>query len=422
MSAPAATSTVSTPNAERLHALDAVRGFALLLGIAFHATLSFLPGPHGIWPVQDSHRSAALAVTFFSLHAFRMTTFFLIAGFFAHLTFHKRGARPFIADRLKRIGIPLLVGWPFLFAAIVAVSLWAAALANGGVLPKAPPHGPPAPPLAFPLTHLWFLYLLLIFYAATLAGRWLVARLDSRGRVPALADKMAAGLMANPLGPIVLAAPLALAFAANRPWLMWFGIPTPDSSLIPNLPAFVGFGFAFLFGWVLHRQAGLIRRLEGRWAFNLGFAALLLGGCLSWLGVTPVVTPAAQGWQTLGYGGGYALASWCGALGFIGLALRYLSNESPARRYVADASYWLYLIHMPIVMALQVAVARLDWPAEVKFAAILAIALPLMFASYELMVRHSFIGAVLNGRRIPRRLPNPSVARTHTEGPKEMAR
>jgi peptidoglycan/LPS O-acetylase OafA/YrhL len=205
---------------------------------------------------------------------------------------------------------------------------------------------------------------------------------------------------------------------------MWFGIPTPDSSLIPNLPAFVGFGFAFLFGWVLHRQAGLIRKLEGRWAFNLGFAALLIGGCLSWLGVTPVVTPAADDWQTFAYGGAYALATWCGAFGLIGMALRYLSNESPARRYVADASYWLYLIHMPIIMALQVAVSRLDWPAEVKFAAILAIALPLMFASYELMVRHSFIGAVLNGRRVPRpaRLPNPSVARTHTEGPKELAR
>jgi peptidoglycan/LPS O-acetylase OafA/YrhL len=416
--------SASPQSAERLHALDAVRGFALLLGIAFHATLSFLPGPHGIWPVQDLHRSGALAVTFFSLHCFRMTTFFLIAGFFAHLTFHKRGARAFIKDRLKRIGVPLLVGWPFLFAGIVGASLWAATLANGGALPKGALHPPPVPPLTFPLTHLWFLYVLLIFYAATLAGRWLATKLDARGRVAALADKVMDGVMANPLGPIALAIPLTLAFALTRPWLMWFGIPTPDMSLIPNLPAFVGFGFAFLFGWVLHRQAGLIRQLEGRWAFNLGFAALLIGGCLSWLGVAPVVTPAAQSWETLAYGGAYALASWCGALGFIGMALRYLSKESPARRYVADASYWLYLIHMPIVMALQVAVSRLDWPAEVKFTAILAIALPLMFASYELLVRHSFVGAVLNGRRVPRpsRLPNPSVARTQTEGPKELAR
>ena len=54
-------------------------------------------------------------------------------------------------------------------------------------------------------------------------------------------------------------------------------------------------------------------------------------------------------------------------------------------------------------MALQVAVSRLDWPWLAKFAAILAVVLPLMFASYELVVRHSFIGLVLNGRRVPRR-------------------
>lgn len=30
---------------ERLHALDALRAGALILGLFFHATMSFLPGP-----------------------------------------------------------------------------------------------------------------------------------------------------------------------------------------------------------------------------------------------------------------------------------------------------------------------------------------------------------------------------------------
>jgi hypothetical protein len=47
-------------------------------------------------------------------------------------------------------------------------------------------------------------------------------------------------------------------------------------------------------------------------------------------------------------------------------------------------------------------VVRLDWPAEAKMALVLGVAFPLMFASYELMVRHSFVGAILNGRRAPR--------------------
>lgn len=64
----------------------------------------------------------------------------------------------------------------------------------------------------------------------------------------------------------------------------------------------------------------------------------------------------------------YALAIWTTTFAAIGFALRFMSGFSPTRRYLADASYWLYLIHMPIVMALQVAVSPLDWPSPIKFA------------------------------------------------------
>src|SRR5215218_9311814 len=102
---------------ERLHGLDALRGYALMLGVVFHATMSFLPGPQ-VWLVADNERTPVLGVVFFVAHIFRMTTFFLIAGFFAHMTFHKRGAKSFVIDRLKRIGLPLVVGWPIVITAI----------------------------------------------------------------------------------------------------------------------------------------------------------------------------------------------------------------------------------------------------------------------------------------------------------------
>jgi hypothetical protein len=146
---------------ERLHALDAVRGYALLLGIVLHATVSFIPAPSRVWIIQDSQPSITLGVLFFSIHVFRMTTFFLIAGFFAHLSFHRRGAWGFIKDRLQRIALPLVVGWPILFTAMAMVVIWAASFPNGGPLPG-PPRWPPVLP-QFPLSHLWFLYVLLEF-------------------------------------------------------------------------------------------------------------------------------------------------------------------------------------------------------------------------------------------------------------------
>jgi glucan biosynthesis protein C len=381
---------------ERLHALDAVRGFALLLGVVYHATISFIPSPTKIWIVEDSHRSTALALLFFIIHVFRMTTFFLIAGFFAHMSFHRRGARIFIRDRLKRIALPLLLGWPLVFAAILAVGAWAAIPANGHG-PAAPPSWPPFP--KFPLTHLWFLYVLLEFYVAVLVLRAGVILVDKTGRLRRFIDTLVALVMRNPLAPVFLAVPVGITFVADPKWLMWFGVKTPDSSLVTNAQAWIGYGTAFGFGWLLHRQMALIRVMEQRWILNLLFAIGLIAVSIAIASAAPSL-PISDYATKLSGAACYALATWTATFAVIGLALRFLSGFSATRRYIADASYWIYIIHLPIVMALQVAVSRLDWPWLVKFVAILAVAFPLTFASYQLLVRYSVVGAVLNGHRI----------------------
>jgi len=391
--------TTST-GSDRLHGLDAVRGYALLIGIVFHATASFLPGPQ-IWPVVDVHRSLTLAGVFYVSHIFRMTTFFLIAGFFAHMMVEKRGVAAFIKDRAKRIALPLVVGWPILFAAIIAATVYGVVVATGHLpKPPAPSHG--GPPLAFPLTHLWFLYTLLWLYAGTLALRWVVLRVDGAGRMRARIDAVIATLVESPAAPFALALPLAIAFLATGRWLEWFGIPGPETSLIPNLPAAVEYAVAFGFGWLLNRQPGLMGIMSRRWPLNLTLALGLTALCVAIVGVAPVVEPAKPGLKHIAYAGAYALATWTWTFAAIGVALRFLSGHSPARRYIADSSYWLYLIHLPLVIALQAAVSQLAWPWEVKITVVLAIAFPLMFASYQFMVRHTLIGAILNGKRMPK--------------------
>jgi glucans biosynthesis protein C len=384
---------------ERLHALDAVRGFALIAGIVFHATVSFLPSPAGVplWIVTDSHPSLTLAVLFRVLHTFRMTTFFLIAGFFAHMSFHKRGARGFIADRAKRIAVPLLVGWPIIFALLVVVTIWGAvSMAHGRPLPP-PPKYPGFP--VFPLTHLWFLYVLLWLYATTLILRAALVRLDPAGRLRALTDRIVGALASHPVGLLALAAPTAVALMLTPHWLPWGGIPTPDSSLVPNLPASVAYFSAFAFGWLVHRQTGLLAAWRRLWPANLALGLGFLVAVFAVSGLAPTMQPPSSAAAVAIAAIAYSLGSWSLTFAVIGLALRYLDGFSPARRYIADASYWLYLIHIPLVMALQVAMAPLDWPWPVKFVVILGVAFPLMFASYQLLVRHSFIGAILNGPR-----------------------
>src|SRR5262245_16040200 len=116
---------------DRFHALDAVRGFALLLGIVLHATMSFFLSV----PAHDSSQSTTLAVAFYVIHIFRMSVFYLIAGFFARLVFHRRGARAFVKDRAKRILVPMTAGWMILAPPTIAALIWG--------LSRTFPDGPP---------------------------------------------------------------------------------------------------------------------------------------------------------------------------------------------------------------------------------------------------------------------------------------
>jgi glucans biosynthesis protein C len=381
---------------QRLHALDAVRALALILGVFFHATMSFMPGTQ-LWVVVDDDRSAVMSGTFFLLHIFRMTMFFFVAGFFARLSLQKRGMQGFVADRAKRIVVPLVVGWPILIGLIVAVAVWAAVQATG----KVPP--PPVPPdgggIFFPLTHLWFLYVLVWLYAIALALRWLVLRIDRSGALRALVDRLARFVAQSYFAPLVLAAPFLIALWFASPWYSWFGIPSADTNLVVNPQALTVFGTAFAFGWLVHRQLDVLRVWEQRWPANLLVAIVLSIACLTMLGPEPVITPAPRDANTALYAICYAIAIWTWTLAIIGAALRFCSKESRARRYVADASYWIYLIHVPLVMALQTLVAKWPGPWFVKYPAILLVAFPIMLITYEWLVRYTFVGAVLNGRR-----------------------
>ncbi|MBW7963698.1 acyltransferase family protein [Bradyrhizobium sp. BR 10261] len=407
-------SSAVTPASERLHALDALRGIALLLGIVLHATLSFVPSSPRFWVIQDTHPSLILSLLSFAIHVFRMTTFFLMAGFFARMSFHRRGAFDFVKDRLQRIALPLVIGWPLLFVPIALVISWAGNFPNGGSIQWASSWLPPLP--NFRLTHLWFLYVLLELYVATLLLRGAIVWLDASGSLRTVIDRVFARIIRNPLAPLVLAIPIGVAFCLDPRWVNVMGVRTPDQSLITNAQAWIGFGTAFGAGWLLHRQIDLLRILERRW-----LAHLLLALCLIMIGfVVSGVMLSAPGAPKLPYSFAtlrlasailYAPAIWITTFAALGLALRFMSGFSPTWRYLADASYWLYLIHLPIVMALQVALSQRDWPALVKFAIILVVAIPLMLASYHLMVRFTFIGAVLNGRRATRRvLPQGGIA------------
>ncbi|WP_245559077.1 acyltransferase family protein [Arenimonas oryziterrae] len=395
---------MTTPATDRFHALDAARAFALLLGIVLHATMSFfLP-----IPAQDVSQSTTLAVSFYVIHSFRMSLFFLIAGFFAHMAFHRRGLRAFAKDRAKRILVPMTAGWLVLAPITVAILVWGLSR----TFPTATATDAAAAPQGFPLTHLWFLYYLCVFYVSAIALRAaFVAGIDRDGALRARLDTVLRAALASTLAPLAFALPLFAVLAFDPAWPVWFGIPTPDTGLRPQLPALAGFGTAFVLGWLVHRQTDLLEIWRRQWAINLALAVALSTLCLVLVGLLPAADPttiAGAPINRLVYALAYTASVWYWVFGLIGATLRFCANASPARRYLADTSYWFYLVHLPIVFGLQVIMMR--WPLHwtLKFPLIVAITLGLLFASYHWLVRPTFIGEILNGRKVPRYAPKPS--------------
>jgi len=394
---------------DRLHGLDALRGGALLLGVVLHGSMSYFPTV--IWLFPDAQTSPGASLMFFVIHLFRMTTFFLIAGLFAHLMLARKGVWAFVRNRLGRIANPAFGLWWIVFPAVIGVIVWKAALDNGSSIPT---DGPPPPPLTletFPLLHLWFLWVLMIFYAALLLVRAPFAALDLDGRWGALVDRMT-GLLVGPWTPALLAAPLALALWLTPDWVPFFGIPTPDKGFVPNPAAVTAFGTIFALGFLLDRRRDLLARIERLWplftivALGSGAGALMISG-----GAVPSLEPLTDPSLKAFAACVYAFAVYTSTFAVTALSLRFLSGYSAMRRYLADASYWVYIVHLPLVMVGQVLMLEAPLPWWGKLGGVVVGVLAVSLLSYELLVRHTFIGKALNGRRIPWRRPaEPALA------------
>ena len=96
-----------------------------------------------------------------------------------------------------------------------------------------------------------------------------------------------------------------------------------------------------------------------------------------------------------------ALAGWAWTLGLFGAGVRFLRRERGWIRYLADASYWMYLVHLPLVMVTGLLLAHLTWPVPAKLAVAWTVCAIALLGSYDLLVRGSWIGKWLNGRRRP---------------------
>ncbi|OYN89385.1 acyltransferase family protein [Parenemella sanctibonifatiensis] len=238
--------------------------------------------------------------------------------------------------------------------------------------------------------HLWFLVVLtqcvLITAGVRLIGHRVLGPERASGFTARL-GRILSGPFALPLAAIPYAAGIILQGFATG------GLTEPRTVLgsVSALTAYLG---GFWFGWAIHAtrgegKAGLLRLARAWWAYLI--AAVVL---------TPVALAVTEPlWLSAAIQG---LVGWMWVIGLMGLCVRHLKRERGWVRYLADASYWMYIIHLPVLGAVAVPLLHLPWPAELKLLVVLLVSVPLLLASYELLVRHTWLGGWLNGRKHPR--------------------
>jgi glucans biosynthesis protein C len=95
----------------------------------------------------------------------------------------------------------------------------------------------------------------------------------------------------------------------------------------------------------------------------------------------------------------HSLCTWALVVLFIGGALRFFDYRSPWIQYVAQSSYWVFLLHLPVICFAGWWMVPFNLPAEIKFLCVTTFTGLVCFVSYHYLVQATWIGVFLNGRR-----------------------
>lgn len=392
---------------KRLDYLDAVRAYALLLGIVFHASLSFMPIFIG-WAVMDISTSDWIPIFVFISHSFRMPLFFLIAGFFSYRVFIQGDVSSFLKSRLMRLVAPFILGWLLLRPLMLSAWTMGAESMRGEVnigdalLAGLDAFNGAAGGL-FIGTHLWFLYYLILISISVIAVCCIInLHAPIKDRVGRFIDSGISWICGSYLAIFMTIVPTAACLWFMTHW----GIDTPDKSLSPVPSVTFLYAMFFTFGWLLSRQPKLLDTLSIVTIWRVFLCALSIIAAVILSRFEAQLAHPDYMLIKLSFVVSYAAMMWSLIAITIGLAKRLFNRPSKTIRYVADASYWLYLIHLPMVIVLQVTVAELAFPWWLKLISICASTLLFSLLAYDIMIRPTWVGAMLNGKRKPGALFN----------------
>ncbi|MBT3584873.1 MAG: acyltransferase family protein [Halobacteriovoraceae bacterium] len=373
-------------NNSRVYAFDLIRALAAILVIIFHAGLPYLTNNISPWMITDPVEGSKIVdLTVWLSHRFQMHLFFIMSGYFANQVIAKKGLATFFTARIKKIFIPLLIGGIILLPLIVEFF-------EKKIIPAGIFNGNFQNPYRIEnwskvlLAHLWYLYYLMGF-----------------------------SLLLIPMVKFSLLKKLGQFFQANSKLaLIMFCSIVFSIHLMMNSPLSINdtlsfkidwlvFGYYFVFfcaGYLINEDSNLekISELPTRvLVFTSGASAVVSLILITIKNeLAPSFSPVFMDLMISVTTTIYCLAI---LLAIFNTCYKSYNQKNVVFSYLSDASYAVYIVHLPFVILFQRMAYFWQVPALLKWGIVGFATLACSFLFYQLIVRYSPIGTFLHGKR-----------------------
>ena len=207
-------------------------------------------------------------------------------------------------------------------------------------------RGPPQKMLLSPLRYLWLIPL-------TMIPQWFMA---ARGAIPNF-------------GPDTFISPIPM----------------------PYIPIY--YGIFFFFGAFYYDCDDSDAKVGRQWIITMPVALLVIFPVTLILGLSPELLGQFRQPALLILKATYA---WLMVFSLIGISRELIPRESRMWRYLADVAYWLYLAHLPLLLAIQELIRAWHLPAVVKFGLVCLGVTGILLLIHQFFLRYTFLGTLLN--------------------------
>ncbi len=383
---------IITPKANRAsvrrYELDWLRSVVVLGLLPYHVAVVFAIGPGDY--VKSPQRSVVFdfAATFVSFVG--MPLLFLVSGAATWFALNRRTPGRYMLERAARLVIPFIFG----VLALVPIQLYFDRLASPSyhltylqfyrefligwaTITQRGVFG-----LGFQYWgHLWFvLYLLAlsVFLLPILLG---LRRPAARRMIEAIASYVQRPFLLLLLvgAPLVVIEGVLRGPIGQRAYLDY-------SNLYSGPAGLVLYAAVFLVGYILYADARCQQAVVRATPLALAQALVLIALHEITLAIAGTSLASAP-WGAFLIRGVRGYITACLLIAILGIAQRYLTTGGSALRYLNEASYPVYVLHMPILTALGFYIVSWRIPLVIAFLALLIATTCSVFGVYEGIVR-----------------------------------